>query len=108
MRTPACFSRAFRSGFCSTDSCFRVYACRNHASTARLGITVARKAVPVAVSRNRLKRLVRESFRSRRRTMPALDMVVQAKAPAAAASNEEIRVSLERHWQELEKRCAVS
>ena len=53
-------------------------------------------------------RRVRESFRRRCMTMPALDMVVQAKSPAAAASNEEIRVSLERHWQELEKRCAVS
>ncbi len=77
-------------------------------STARLGITVARRAVPGAVSRNRLKRLVRESFRNRRWMMPALDVVVQVKSPAAAAGNEEIRVSLESHWQELEKRCAVS
>lgn len=69
---------------------------------------MAKKAVPGAVERNRIKRVVRENFRQHRATLPALDIVVQARPAAAVTSNAELRQSLERHWQELIKRCAAS
>ena len=96
----------FRSGFRSADPCFSVYAHLNGMTDTRLGIAVARKAVAAAVGRNRIKRQVRESFRLHRAALPGLDVVVQAKPAAAAASNAGIRASLEWHWQELVKRCA--
>jgi len=107
LRTPADFNRAFRAGSRTTDSCFRVYANSSKAA-ARLGISVARKAVSDATARNRIKRQVRESFRSHRAILPAVDIVVQAKPPAALADNAGIRSSLEWHWQELIKQCAAS
>ncbi|MGH8293451.1 MAG: ribonuclease P protein component [Gammaproteobacteria bacterium] len=105
--TPAEFSRVFKHGRFSSDGCFRVYVHPN-GPIARLGISVARAAVAGAVVRNRLKRQIRASFRARRATLPAADIVVQVKAHASGASKPELCASLEWHWQEVTKRCAAS
>ena len=107
LHTPAGFDHVFRAGVCTSDSCFRLYSSPNQGS-ARLGISVARKTVPNATARNRIKRQVRESFRRHRTVLPALDIVVQIKQLAAAMDNARIRSSLEWHWQELIKKCAAS
>ncbi|MGB9428448.1 MAG: ribonuclease P protein component [Gammaproteobacteria bacterium] len=108
LRTPADFSRVFKNGVRTADACFRAHACPNQGMEARLGITVARTVVSSAVVRNRIKRQIRESFRHNWARLPALDIVMQAKPPAAVASNQVIRSSLEQHWRELIKRCATS
>lgn len=52
-------------------------------SHPRLGITVTKK-VASAVGRNRIKRMLREAFRSHREALPAgIDLVVIAKRQAA-------------------------
>ena len=61
----------------------------------RLGITVTRK-VGNAVTRNRIKRLVREVFRQHRHRLPAgLDMVWVAKQQAAGASFADVLADFE-------------
>jgi ribonuclease P protein component len=107
LRMPAEFTRAFRTGARIMDSCFHVYVSPGQ-DVARLGINVARKAVSNATARNRIKRQIRESFRNHRNGLPAVDIVVQARQPAATADNVLIRNSLEWHWQELIKQCAAS
>jgi ribonuclease P protein component len=53
------------------------------------------------VDRNRLKRLIRESFRhSSVRPLP-FDLVIVAKSNATAASGDALRRSLERRWSSL-------
>lgn len=54
---------------------------------ARLGISVSRK-VGGAVVRNRTKRRIRECYRrwSERRRLPAVDLLIHVKPPAAEAS----------------------
>lgn len=67
-------------------------------------MAVAKKAVPHAVGRNRIKRLVRESFRAQMAGQlleGAMDFVVLPTAQAADQSNKALRESLSAHWQKL-------
>ncbi|HET7922776.1 MAG TPA: ribonuclease P protein component [Gammaproteobacteria bacterium] len=107
MHTPAEFRRSFRQGRRHSDAYFTVYAVATGAP-ARLGMAVAKKAVPAAANRNRIKRVIRESFRLTRSGLPPLDLVVQAKPAAGLADNPALRQSLARHWQEWIEPCAAS
>ena len=108
LRQPSEFNQVFRDGLRSSDACFVVSACGNGLEGARLGITVAKKTVSSAAKRNRIKRVVRESFRQNRSGLPAVDVVVQARHGARQHDNPGLRASLDRHWQELIKRCERS
>ena len=74
----------------------------NHAREARLGLAIGKKHCKLATGRNRLKRIVRESFRQHRRQLAGLDIVVLNQPAAAAASNGTLFDSLAQHW----RRCA--
>jgi ribonuclease P protein component len=70
---------------------------------ARLGLMVSKKVHKSAVKRNRIKRLIRESFRLHKNLRSA-DYVVMTKPGAAAASNQQITASLRHLWQQTENR----
>ena len=85
-----------------------VIARPNGLEHARLGLAVGVKAAGTAVNRNRIKRLVRESFRGRQRELPALDLVVNARPAASKAANAEIAASVDVLWNRIAQRCARS
>lgn len=105
---PTEFSHVFQNGTRSSDACFVVLVCGSGGESARLGLAVAKKAVAQAAGRTRIKRTVRESFRKMRGELPAVDIVVQARAAAGHRDNAELRASLDWHWQEVIKRCRAS
>lgn len=69
---------------------------------ARLGLAVSRKVSKRAVVRNRIKRIARESFRLKRATLPALDVLVIARASAAVATRRALRNDLDGAWEKLQ------
>lgn len=71
-------------------------------SHARLGLAVSRKVSKHAVARNRIKRIIRESFRLRREALPALDVLVIARPSAAVATNPALHTDLDDAWQKLQ------
>ncbi|HET7931243.1 MAG TPA: ribonuclease P protein component [Rhodanobacteraceae bacterium] len=72
------------------------------AGECRLGMAVSRKISKRAVERNRIKRQVRESFRTRRAQLPGLDVLVIARTSAAGTPSPALRADLDRIWQRLQ------
>lgn len=56
-----------------------------------------------ARGRNRIKRLVRESFRQARSTLIGLDIVVLCRPSASNQPNQALFGSLQTHWQRIRK-----
>ena len=74
----------------------------------RLGLAISRKSAPRAVDRNRIKRLIRESFRRGQAMRCAADLVVLGRPPARTADNATLVRSLRRHWTRLQERLCAS
>ena len=75
---------------------------------ARLGLAVAKRAAPRAVDRNRLKRLIRETFRHQSATLPKSDVVVMVRPIACHTDSATLTASLNRQWQRISRQCAPS
>jgi ribonuclease P protein component len=114
---PAEFKRVFNQPVVSSDRLFKVFARPGTASWCRIGMAVSRKVDSRAVVRNRIKRVIRESFRRNYRpadegTKPGKDIVIVASPAAARAAGGELANSLSEHWRtidrKLEKRLSDS
>lgn len=68
---------------------------------ARLGTAVSKKVRKRAVDRNRIKRIVRESFRLRAPTLPALDVVISISTRRPLRDEADLRRALGRLWDIL-------
>ena len=61
-----------------------------------------------AVARNRLRRIIRESFRLHQHELPAADLVVSARPSARSAAAGALRDSLAALWKKVGEQCATS
>jgi ribonuclease P protein component len=97
------FEAVFASARRSADPLFTVLFRPSSQDHARIGMTASAKRIRTAVGRNRIRRLVRESFRRVQTELAGLDIVVVIKEPAARADNASIAGSLEAHWRRLRR-----
>ena len=65
-----------------------MYALPNGMNFARLGLIIGKRGVPLAVNRNRLKRIARSEFRQCGARLCPYDIVIQMRADL---SNERLR-----------------
>ena len=96
------FQKVFQGGRKSVRPFLVVHALqRNDPESTRLGLTVSRR-VGNAVVRNRVKRLVRETFRHARPELPpGFDLVIVARSPAARASLQQLQENFRQAAAEL-------
>ncbi len=73
---------------------------------ARLGLSIAARTVGNSVSRNRLRRQVRESFRLAQAALPPVDIVIGARTAARTAPASELRLALQRLWTQINEAWA--
>jgi ribonuclease P protein component len=100
----AAFGRVFQKASRSRDNLFTVLCRRNEGGAARLGLAISKKHCRLATKRNRIKRIIRESFRQQQASLVGLDIVVINQPAAANASNRKVFGSLESHW----RRCRTA
>ena len=71
----------------------------------RLGLVIAKKNIRQANQRNRVKRVVRESFRLNQHQLPTVDIVVLARRGLDEFDNTQLHRMLEQLWQQLAKKA---
>ena len=103
------YRRVFQHTECkSGDRWLTVLARGNGLGHARLGLAISRKAEKTAVGRNRVKRIIRESFRRHQDELNAWDLVVIARPGVATQDSRALYTALEKHWTRLQRTCADS
>ena len=80
---------------------FLVLARANTHGSARLGLAIAKRCCARAVDRNKLKRIVRESFRVHVDSLPAVDIVVLCAPAARHLTSPDLFSGLDRAWKKV-------
>lgn len=83
---------------------FLILARHNNLPYGRLGLVIAKKHLRLAVERNRFKRLIRESFRTRQSAFIGLDVIVLSRKGLDSLENAEFIRQLHQQWQRIFKK----
>jgi ribonuclease P protein component len=89
------FRKIYKEGVKYFDNLFVLYVLPNNTQETRIGLTVTKK-VGISVQRNRIKRLIREVFRSLSEIAPGNDLVIIARKAALNLKYSQVQASLNR------------
>ena len=103
VRARSDFDRIFKHGRRVALPVLALHFQADPAVPARLGLAVSRKVDPHAVGRNRIKRVLRDTFRHLRDELAPGDYVLVARPGASRCSGEELRT----HFRSLLKRAGA-
>ncbi|ADE16970.1 ribonuclease P protein component [Nitrosococcus halophilus Nc 4] len=101
---PGDFKQVFAAGKRASGKAFTVLYRSNSLDHPRLGMAIPRKHFSRAVDRNRIKRLIRESFRQWQRVLGGRDLVVLSRPGINQRSNSDLLRCLEGQWMRLIER----
>lgn len=100
LTTASSFQHVFRRGRKITLPDLYLIIGRNTLPYSRIGLAISKKNIPTAVGRNRVKRIIRESFRQRN-DFSGLDVVVVARKNLSVISKQQLRENLDCVWKKL-------
>ncbi|WP_143525911.1 ribonuclease P protein component [Rhodanobacter sp. C05] len=101
LRRPGEFAALRTSSGRAGGRCFHLRFRDNELGHARLGLAISKRVSKRAVERNRIKRLLRESFRRIRYQLPAIDLMVMAREQAAGVPGQQLLIELDGLWKKL-------
>lgn len=106
---PAEFKRVFSKPLKSSDRYLTVLYRPNEGLKPRLGLAIPKRNIRRAKDRNRIKRLIREGFRTQQWEIGNFDIVVLARPLAISCSSVELSKSILSHFNKVAatKRCDV-
>lgn len=102
LTSPEEFKTVFKSANKLNFKGFTVYVLKNGRPESRLGLAISKKTAKKAVSRNLIKRIIRDSFRLRRNKLHGWDIVFVSRFAAAQMSKPELRLVTSKVWKRLE------
>lgn len=71
----------------------------------RLGLAIAKRQVKLAVTRNRIKRIARESFRHNSHLLPNIDIIMLVRNQINKIDSKELHLCLASLWKQLADRA---
>ncbi|WP_353110731.1 ribonuclease P protein component [Salinisphaera dokdonensis] len=101
LRQASEFRAVFAQGRKFVSRGFVIIAAPGGADQPRLGLALAKRRIARAVDRNRVKRVLRESFRLNRHRLGPIDVVVLARSRTAAIDNAALFAQLAEIWPQL-------
>ena len=108
LRRKSDFDAAYARGRRFGNGLFGVIAFWNDKGCPRLGLAVAVRTAGGGVERNRIRRIIRESFRLHQHELPSVDLVVSARGRVKEAAPPELRESLVALWKKVSEQCGTS
>lgn len=74
---------------------------KNNNLYGRLGLIVGKRVAKKAVSRNQIKRVIRESFRFQQDKLSGIDIIVIARQQCDKLSKQKLREGIDQLWERL-------
>ena len=98
---PAEFKQVFNAAKRVSDRHLTIFYTANDLNQPRLGLAISKKVSKLAVDRNRIKRLARETFRLKQNQLQFSDFVVLARPSAVKTDNKVLNASFNKLWNKL-------
>ncbi len=102
------FQAVFQAKKKRFGGCFVLYSQQNQLNYPRIGIILSKKQVRLACDRNRVRRIIRESFRHHRINLPNSDFVLVGLHRMQQLTSQEIVQCIEKQWQYFQQPYAIA
>ncbi|MBV1790373.1 ribonuclease P protein component [Marinobacterium sp. D7] len=100
------FKRVFdKAVFKVSEQPLLILSSPNNLEHPRIGFVISKKNIRRAVKRNRVRRIIRESFRLHQHQLPNVDIVILARRGLDQLENPELHKMIERCWSRLIKKA---
>lgn len=105
LRHAAEFERVFINAHRLVCHHIAIYSCKNDLHYPRIGLSVPKRHIKGAVSRNLFKRIARETFRTKQDKLGGLDVVIVAYNGVDNHKRAELHQYFEELWEKLIAKC---
>ena len=86
------------------DQTILILARPNNLGHSRLGFVISKKNVRQAVKRNRVRRIIRESFRLNQHNLPAVDMIILPRKGIDELNKQQLHKLINKCWSRMIKK----